>query len=104
MKISSIVLLLLVSTPAYAVYADSSPPKAIGEPEVLLTDSAIAATPPEVPKEKKTTKRVSKARKVYFQDSMKNSINMSREEHEIMQARNKMDGYAFSKRKSNERH
>ena len=99
-----IALFLILITVPYAVSADSTPPKSKDEPEVLLSDSAITPTPQEVPKEKKKTKRVSKAKKVYFQDSMIHSINMSREEHEIMQARNKMDGYASTKRKSNERH
>ena len=42
MKISSIVLLLLVSTPAYAVYTDSSPPKAIGAWTLLFYASIIS--------------------------------------------------------------
>ena len=97
-------LFLFLITAPYAVSADNNPPKAKDEPVVFHSYTAKTSTPQEVSKEKKTTKRVSKAKKVYFQDSMINSINMSREEHEIMQARNKMDGYAFSKRKSNERH
>lgn len=102
------ILLMLIAAPAL-VLADSNIPETKSEPEVALSTPAIVPLPTtpaatskmEKKKNKKKMKRVSKAKKVNFEDSTTNAIRMSEEEQQLMQTRNKTDGYRATKRKSN---
>jgi len=93
------IFLLLIAVPAL-VSADSNIPETKSEPEVVLSDDVKVSNPAALKTDKKKKKkRVSKAKKVNFEDSTINDLGMSEEEQQIMQSRNKVDSYRATKRK-----
>lgn len=94
---------MLIAVPAF-VSADSNIPETKSEPEVVLSNDVKVSNPAALKTDKKKKKkRVSKAKKVNFEDSTINDLGMSEEEEQIMQSRNKADAYRPTKRKPKER-